>query len=629
MNWRTYCLVIAGFAAVSAAKAQAQDEITEVIYVVTSRLQSTPRNQVYDILTIPESDLGLYSGLAAALSEVPDLYVQSPGGRSGFASVFLSGADPNFTAVLLDGVPLNDPTNSRGGAVNVAEIESETFSRVDIADGALSSLYGSGALAGAINLIVPAGSPSPAARGVLGIGDQQDYLAFARLSGPLSANYGSSLALSLADDGEGEGGASFKAQSATVKLAPLQSTDSGSVLLRVSHTEANAFPDASGGDQFAVYRELEHRDSKQSLIGASYPLIFASGLRLDLRASALHSNSETDSPGVAPSALDPFGIPAGSDDSTYTRLLAQALATKNLAAWQVLLGLEHQGESGDSEGELIFFGTPIPNRFELDRATTSAFAEASRSKENWLLNLSARFDEVEDLGTHVTGRAGVRYQVPDSNLSLRAAISTGFKAPSLYALGNPFVGNPDLEPETSRAWRAGVEWTASADSVLTVSVFQTRYTDLIDFEPGPPPRLENRARVISEGVSARYAFALGASVSGSVYLQYADTRDRPSDNLLNDRPSWRAGAMLRWLPSPTVTITGRHAYIGERNGVSIPTGAVTLAEFHTLGLDVAWRLRPETVLRLSMDNVLDSEFEHAVGFTSPGRWIRMTISRDF
>ncbi|MDH5322907.1 MAG: hypothetical protein OEW81_10895, partial [Gammaproteobacteria bacterium] len=77
------------------------------------------------------------------------------------------------------------------------------------------------------------------------------------------------------------------------------------------------------------------------------------------------------------------------------------------------------------------------------------------------------------------------------------------------------------------------------------------------------------------------------------------------------------------------TITGRHAYIGERNGVSIPTGAVTLAEFHTLGLDVAWRLRPETVLRLSMDNVLDSEFEHAVGFTSPGRWIRMTISRDF
>ena len=88
-----------------------------------------------------------------------------------------------------------------------------------------------------------------------------------------------------------------------------------------------------------------------------------------------------------------------------------------------------------------------------------------------------------------------------SGFSLRASAGDGFKAPSFYALGNPFVGNPRLAPEKSRAAEAGLVWTGAAGDSAALTVFRTRFDGLIDFIPGPPPRLENRNVVISKGAS--------------------------------------------------------------------------------------------------------------------------------
>src|SRR5690606_31272659 len=86
--------------------------------------------------------------------------------RSGFASLFLRGADPNFTSVLLEGVVLNSPTNSRGGAYNLAAVPTAAVGRVELIAGPASTLYGSGALAGALNILLP----QPAQRSRLSIG---------------------------------------------------------------------------------------------------------------------------------------------------------------------------------------------------------------------------------------------------------------------------------------------------------------------------------------------------------------------------------------------------------------------------------------------------------------------------
>jgi vitamin B12 transporter len=77
------------------------------------------------------------------LTQVPGLHVDESGARGGLSSVYIRGGDPNFTAIMIDGVPINDPTNARGGSVDLSTLTPEHIERIEIVRGPASSLYGS------------------------------------------------------------------------------------------------------------------------------------------------------------------------------------------------------------------------------------------------------------------------------------------------------------------------------------------------------------------------------------------------------------------------------------------------------------------------------------------------------
>src|SRR5690606_22683476 len=88
--------------------------------------------------------------LVDALRHIPSLWVEEQGGPGGVTSINLRGSEANHTLVLLDGVQLNDPTNTRGGAFDLKGINIESIERIEIIRGAQSAIYGSDALAGVI-----------------------------------------------------------------------------------------------------------------------------------------------------------------------------------------------------------------------------------------------------------------------------------------------------------------------------------------------------------------------------------------------------------------------------------------------------------------------------------------------
>jgi outer membrane cobalamin receptor len=620
-------LLLLGALGSSSISAQPSLPLEDVV-VITSRIPTASAASPYRLEILPEADLRLTTNVGQALSGIADMYVQTPGGRSGIASIFMRGADPNFAAVLLEGVPLNNPTNTRGGSTNVSEIEPDAFSRIEVATGALSGLYGSGALAGVINLQLPAGTADSSATTTLGVGTQDDYSVFARGRGPLPWGYGGSLALSIADDGEGKAGSTFAAQSLTAKIAPLDRNKSDALVLRVAQTQARAFPDSSGGDQYAELQALERRDSEEALIGVTQSLVARESFQLQVAASAFTRRDETEGPGVAPSVRDPIGVPEGVDHTRYTRLIAQTVANFDVAGWQAAGGIEAQQESGRSEGELRLFGTGMPTGFDRERSTYSGFLEVTRANVRWTLNAGARIDHVDELGEHLTARTGVRYHIPSSRFSVRANASTGFKAPSLYALGNPFVGNPELDPETSRSWEAGIDWAGEDANSVAFTLFRSRFADLIDFVPGPPPHLDNRDVVISKGASAVWLHSFSDQLEGSLKAQYTDTRDGQTDRPLLNRPKWRANARLTWRISDELSFSGSYSFVGQRSDYAIPTGGVTLTDYSLLSLNAAWSAG-ETTLRFVLDNALDDDYEDSIGFTAPGRRARILWSRNF
>jgi vitamin B12 transporter len=620
-------LLLAGALGGAPLAAAAQSPVSEVL-VTASRVTASTTTP-YSAAVIPAGDLAGRSNAAEALNTLADVYVQTPGGRAGAASIFLRGADPNFTVVLLDGVPLNNSTNSRGGAVNVSEIGVASLDRIEVVNGPLSGLYGSGALAGAVNLIVPAGTDTHQLRATAGVGTNDYQSTSALWQGPINAGMGGSLGFTFDDDGKQTPSSHFKARTLTGKLSRLGQDDAGRVILRLSETDARTFPDASGGPRLASRRTTDSRKGREQLFGVSLPAYRSDEARLDLSVAVLNRRDDTVSPGVAPSTIDPGGLPAGEDISRYTRASGQAVGRLNAGDWTLGGGVEVLNETGDSTGKLNFGFFSAPNSFALNRLTVSGFAEANRKTGALTINTGVRVDDVEGLTSRVTARAGMRYAFPDSNLALRASVGSGFKAPSFYALGNPFVGNRNLKPEQSLSAEAGLEWRGAAGDTASITAFRSTYKDLIDFIAGPPPRLENRDKVVSQGVSARARHAVSDTLAVTLQAQYASTEDDASGDQLLNRPRWRVNTALSWRPSQTVEITARHAYIGARRDYAIPVGEQRLNGYNTLGLEAAVKILPSATLRLVVDNALDDDHEDALGFTAAGASSRLYLSYQF
>jgi outer membrane cobalamin receptor len=364
--------------------------------------------------------------------------------------------------------------------------------------------------------------------------------------------------------------------------------------------------------------------------GGTLRLVDAAGWRLDASTSWLDRRDTVQSPGVAGSARDPFGVPAGTDATHYRRILGQVVAATRGLATRVAAGVELGQEWGDSDA-MLDFGVPVPMLmgFRARRTSIAGFVEAGRTFDAVTLTGAARVDAIDGFDPRLTGRLGVRYQPAESGVSVAASVGSSFKAPSFYALGNPFVGNPDLRPESLRSAEAVLAWTPSDRLQASISGFRNDATDLIDFVADPAPRLVNRARVRSTGVVAMLAVPVHASVDLRASVQYVDTRDRATAAPLFNRPPWRAALSLAWQASPTVLLTARYDLTDARRDASVPTGPVRLPPYGLFGVAADLQLPAGFALRLRLENALNADYADAVGFPGPARRARLALARTF
>jgi vitamin B12 transporter len=112
--------------------------------------------------------------LPSVLQQVPGLHIDEMGRRAGISSLYLRGSDPNFTLIMLDGIPLNDTTNQQGGSVDLSAIPIDQSELVEIVRDPLSAYYGSETMAGTINLITQSADTTSYLR-LLGEGGRFDY----------------------------------------------------------------------------------------------------------------------------------------------------------------------------------------------------------------------------------------------------------------------------------------------------------------------------------------------------------------------------------------------------------------------------------------------------------------------
>lgn len=116
----------------------------EPVVVNGASFQSLLSEATSEVTIISEQEISYQNAASVTelLEQVPGLYVDQPGSRGGISSVYIRGGDPNFTLVLIDGVEVNDPSNSGGGSFDFSTLSADNIERIEIIKGPLSSVYG-------------------------------------------------------------------------------------------------------------------------------------------------------------------------------------------------------------------------------------------------------------------------------------------------------------------------------------------------------------------------------------------------------------------------------------------------------------------------------------------------------
>jgi vitamin B12 transporter len=593
--------------------------------VVTGSRVATPAEDVganVTVLSRADFDVEKPVKLADLLRRVAGVHVDQVGGRGGTGSLYIRGADPNYTLVLVDGVRVNDPTNARGGSFDFSTFEVADVERVEIARGPYSAVYGGDALAGVINIVTRRGRQESTHASLDAMGGAYDTREISlRAGGPVgSGNWN----LGVGDSNEGEvvRGNHFESQRVSGGFdTELGASTTLSVSGRYADSERASFPDDSGGFRFAAIRDTEQRAAHESVFGASL-LHRAGDATFSLALGYFDRNDRIDSPGIAPGVRDPFGVPPSLVDSSIERSSATFTGTQKFSQFVSLAyGVDWLREEGVSDGSLDFGGGfVLPTSFALTRTSWAPFAEVRLTSGFGLSSqLGVRVDEPAGKSSVTSPRVRVAYEFADTGVTLAGAWGKAYKLPSLYALGHPLVGNPNLVPERGESHELELSQSlASGRARWSATWFDGAFRNAIDFDSGPPPMLVNRNRIDSSGVELAGSLGFGEQWLLDVSVTHMRNRIADSGDELRNRPDWRAGAAVHWSPSSTLKFSAAATYVGSALDSSIATGDVQLSSYTRVDVSAVWQLTPRLETYLAIDNLTDEKFEEFVGNEARG-----------
>ena len=240
------------------------------IVVTGSRVATSPDDIAANVTVLErdEFDVEKPAKLADVLRRVAGVHVDQVGGRGGTGSVYVRGADPNYTLVLIDGVRVNDPTNARGGSFDLSALDIADVERVEVARGPYSAVYGGDALAGVINIVTRHVPETKSYASIDAMGGAYDTREIALNAGGPVVGGNWNMGFSDAHEGEQVRGNEFASQ----RVSGTFDTEFGASTTlsfsgRYTETEREGFPDDSGGYEFADIRDVEKRDADEGVFG--------------------------------------------------------------------------------------------------------------------------------------------------------------------------------------------------------------------------------------------------------------------------------------------------------------------------------------------------------------------------
>lgn len=602
----------------ASSSALAQQDI-ENVTVVGSRLDSLSSAST-SVLTRQQIEQYAPTNTVELLRRIPHLQVAENGQAGGLSFVSIRGGETNFTLIMIDGITVNDPTNSRGGGFDFNQLSPSSIERVEVYRGGISAIYGGEAISGAINFVTrEAGANSLN----VSLGNQQQAQASLTLSRQINAN--NSIL--------------FNGSTQTREASEFAQHDNKQLLLKFQHRNANrehtvvasfseqdnvGFAEDSGGDLFAMPQIAETRDSEQWVVGLNNLFRLSETLTLNANFSWVQHQEFANNQGIFPGVLS--GVPASEIETNYKKSEVEAFVTWQAADnWDLLVGANSKNANGNNKG-FVDFGAQVPVDFDLSLDANSAFIQSSSQHGNLTLDIGLRFDSPDDFDNEFSSRVSLAYAFSD-NLRAFAVVNEGYKLPSFFALAHPLVGNPDLNPERSDNHEVGVLFGFAEKAQISITYFDNEFTNLVDFDAETFTSV-NRSSVDTQGVEFDLRMPITSWFDMSVDVTYTDVDANEEGVTLRRRPNW-SGSIAADFSWQDYELNSYLTFNDAFYDSSIATGLVKLGGSGILGFSANWFYSDALRLHLTVDNALGKTYQESVGFVIDDSSVRAGLQYNF
>jgi vitamin B12 transporter len=562
---------------------------------------------------------------ADALAAVPGLDVVQNGGPGKTADIFIRGANSEHTLVMMDGVEVNDPM-SPGRNFDFGHLSLDNIDRIEIVRGPQSTLYGSDAMGGVINIITKKGEGK--SRGFISA-ETGSYGTFREAlgvsGGTDTVNY--SLEISRLDSkGFSESGEKY---GNTEKDGYNNTTLSGSIGFKpaknlelnlisryiTARNHLDNFAGAGGDDPNYI------TDARQFLLAADSRLSLLNG-KWGQRLGISYNNMRRD----LSNPTDRFQ-PFDSQEGLYKGRIFKIDWQHNLYLHPtntVTAGIEYQQEWGESTYSWESLWGPGESSFPGKSARTTGFylQDSIKIQDTFFMTLGVRFDHHDRFGTETTYRIAPALLLK-SGTKLKATYGTGFKAPSLYQLYAPatawgLVGNQNLEPEKCNGWDIGIEQFLFNDRLtISFTYFQNNFEDLILYDFIQGYININQADTKGFEIFMSAGPLRNLTINGS--YTYTDATDKETGEQLLRRPKHKANLTFNLRLFKKANANLFIIYVGKRLDL-FPYPTITEAPAYTLfNLAASYQLSKNIEVFGRIDNLLDQDYEAVLGYGTPGR----------
>jgi vitamin B12 transporter len=588
--------------------------------ITGTRISTLPENTSSSVTVITGDEIARSQQpfVADILRGEPGVDVVTTGQPGSQTGVFLRGASPDGTLVLVDGIPVNNAFNN---SFDYSTLPVNNIERIEILRGPQSALYGSEAMGGVINIVTKNGGGPP--------------------TGAIQTEYGSfNSLLTRGSFAASEGRFSFSADGS------FHSTDNDRINsayqgINFSGHASYTFNDWLKASLLTTYlkskdgspNDIFTDDPNDSLKNENYLV----GLTLEAdpfdwwnsKVTLSHSHER----GI-------FNEPAPNPPFFFSDYFSRTIARRNRVDFQNIFELNEQnkilvGVTYDDSSASYQDNTPGA----LDRTidTRSAYAQYDLTPvKRVTITAGGRVDDSSAFGTHATYQFGGRFTAPKTETIFRANVGTGFRAPSISDLYYPnefgFHGNPNLKPEESFGWDMGFEQPLMDGKFhFGATFFHNDYDNLIQFSFVEP---ENIGRARTFGLENFVSWTPLTNLTVRAAYTWLDTKDLDVGGPLVRRPRSSGSLDLDWKICPRLEAAAHAVFTGPRadsyfNSTTFTTTPVTDGSYTKVDLGLSCRVCKNFSIYGRVENLLDKKYQEAYGFPALGRFVAAGVIARF